>query len=330
MALLDVRDLSTHYFIREGTVRATDDFFFSLEKLDFFGLAGESGCGKSTVALSIMKLLPPVGRIVKGEILFDGENLVDKSEKAMEAVRWKKISMVFQGAMNALNPVIKVGEQVAEAILAKEKVKKTDAWGRVRDLFELVGLDPKRVKDYPHEFSGGMRQRVMIAMALACNPQLVITDEPVTALDVVIQGKIIELLKELQKKLDLSIMLITHDLSVIAEISNKVGIMYAGKMVEYADTMSLFKKPRHPYTRSLINAYPSVIGEKRRLEFIPGIPPDLINPPPGCRFHPRCPFAQKKCQETEPAYLEVEKGRFVACHFVDELRKVLEGNYHEK
>jgi len=327
MTLLHVQDLSTHYFIREGTVKAADDISFGIKEREAFGLAGESGCGKTTVALSIMKLLPPAGRIIKGEILLDEEDLVSKKEEEMGTVRWKKISMVFQGAMNALNPVINVGEQIAEAIITKENISKGDAWSRVKNLFELVGLDPKRIKDYPHEFSGGMRQRVMIAMALACNPRLVIADEPVTALDVIVQGKIIELLKELQKKFDLSVMLITHDLSVIAEVCNKVGIMYAGKLMECADATGLFKSPRHPYTQRLIGAYPSVVGEKRRLNFIPGVPPDLINPPSGCRFHPRCPYAKKECPETEPLYVEAEKGRFVACHFVDELKDVLkQGN----
>ncbi len=323
MPILEVRDLVTHYSTLQGPVEAVDRVNFTVDEGHTFGLAGESGCGKTTAALSIMGLLPSNGRVIGGQIILDGEDLLQKDESELKKIRWKKISMVFQGAMNALNPVINVGEQIAEVILEKEEITKDEAWERVRELYELVDLDPSRVKDFPHEFSGGMRQRVMIAMALALYPKLVIADEPITALDVIVQNQILDLMKNLQKKLNLSQILITHDLSVIAETCEKAGIMYAGKLVEHADTVEIYKRPLHPYTSALIGAYPSIVGEKRTLKFIPGAPPNLINPPKGCRFHPRCPYAKEICGKEEPEYLEKEAEHFVACHFVDELRDIL-------
>jgi len=321
--ILEVRDLVTHYSTLQGPVEAVDRVNFTVDEGHTFGLAGESGCGKTTAALSIMGLLPSNGRVMGGQIILDGEDLLQKDERELKKIRWKKISMVFQGAMNALNPVINVGEQIAEVILEKEEITKDEAWERVRELYELVELEPSRVKDFPHEFSGGMRQRVMIAMALALYPKLVIADEPITALDVIVQNQILDLMKDLQKKLNLSQILITHDLSVIAETCEKAGIMYAGKLVEHADTVEIYKRPLHPYTSALIGAYPSIIGEKRTLKFIHGAPPNLINPPKGCRFHPRCPYAKEICSKEEPEYLEKEAEHFVACHFVDELRDIL-------
>jgi len=323
MPILEVRDLVTHYSTLQGPVEAVDRVNFTVDEGHTFGLAGESGCGKTTAALSIMGLLPSNGRVIGGQIILDGEDLLQKDESELKKIRWKKISMVFQGAMNALNPVINVGEQIAEVILEKEEITKDDAWKRVRELYELVDLEPSRVKDFPHEFSGGMRQRVMIAMALALYPKLVIADEPITALDVIVQNQILDLMKNLQKKLNLSQILITHDLSVIAETCEKAGIMYAGKLVEHADTVEIYKRPLHPYTSALIGAYPSIVGEKRTLKFIPGAPPTLINPPKGCRFHPRCLYAKEICGREEPEYLEKEAEHFVACHFVDELRDIL-------
>jgi len=234
-------------------------------------------------------------------------------------VRWKKVSMIFQFAMNAFNPVLRVGDQIAEILIEKEGYSKEDAYRRVKELFAMVELEPSRIRDYPHEFSGGMRQRAIIAQALACNPKLLIADEPVTALDVVTQGKIIELLKRLQKELNLSVLFITHDLSVIAEVSNRIGIMYAGNIVEIGDVVSVFKEPLHPYTAKLIGAFPSIIGEKKKLEFIPGAPPDLAFPPPGCRFNPRCPYAKEICRREIPKLRELEKGHLAACHFSGEL-----------
>ncbi len=315
MPLLEVEGLRTYYFTRAGPVRAVDNVSFYVEKGEVFGLAGESGCGKTTAGLSILRLLPPYGRIVGGRIVFDGTDILKVRESEFRRkYRWKRISMVFQGAMNALNPVFRVGDQIAEAIMLHEKVTKEEAMRRVKELFEKVGIEPSRVNNYPHEFSGGMRQRAMIALALACNPELVIADEPTTALDVIIQGQILDLLKKLKDEYDLSVILITHDLSVIAEMCERVGIMYAGKLVECADVRSIFKEPLHPYTQGLISAIPSLTGPKTRLRSIPGAPPDLLNPPSGCRFHPRCPLATERCRREEPEYVEVRKGHWVACH----------------
>ena len=280
------------------------------------GLAGESGCGKSTVALSLLKILPSGGRIRKGKIIFSGQDLVPLSEKEMRKIRWKGISIVFQGAMNALNPVFKVGDQIAEAIKTHEpKVPDSDVRERVAKLLETVGIEPSRSNNYPHEFSGGMRQRALIAMALAADPSLVIADEPGTALDVIVQAQILRLMRDLKDKLGLSMILISHDLSIIAETCEKVAIMYAGRIVEYGDAVAIFKDPKHPYTQGLIKAFPSIRGEKVRLTSIPGSPPDLLNPPSGCRFNPRCPYVMDICKKVEPALEEHGvKGHTVACH----------------
>jgi len=311
--------------MQEATARAVENVSFTLRRGETLGLAGESGCGKTTTALSIMKLLPPGGRILNGEILLEGDDLVKKTDREMNAVRWKKIAIVFQGAMNALNPVIRVGDQVAEAIVEKENVSKAEAVRRVRSLFELVGLDSSRVTDYPHEFSGGMRQRVMIAMALACEPSIVIADEPVTALDVVVQTRILELLKSLQRKLNLSVILITHDLSVIAETCDRVAIMYAGKIVELGNVIDVYKDSWHPYTEALITAFPSIAGQKKRFRSIPGDPPDLTSPPRGCRFHPRCPWEDDACRSKVPEYRNVGPDHYVACHWSEKIRGKLGG-----
>jgi peptide/nickel transport system ATP-binding protein len=314
MPLLQVRNLKTYYQTARGYVKAVDGVNFQIGEGEVFGLAGESGCGKTTVALSIIRLLPPGGRIIDGEIMFNDKNILAMSEEDIRKIRWKKIAIVFQGAMNALNPVMKVGDQIVEAITTHEDVSKEEAWKRAEKLLEMVGIEPSRAKDYPHEFSGGMKQRVMIAMALACNPQLLIADEPATALDVIVQAQILKLMRDLQRKMNLSMMLITHDLSIIAETCNKVAIMYAGKIVEYADTKRIFREPQHPYTRGLIGAFPSIKGPRRKLISIPGTPPDLLNPPSGCRFHPRCPYTNDKCKSMEPEIKDLGGGHYVACH----------------
>jgi peptide/nickel transport system ATP-binding protein len=266
-------------------------------------------------------LLPPAANILGGHVYFRGRDLVQVNAKEMRDVRWKNISIVFQGAMNALNPVFEIGEQIAESILIHENVTDEEALDRCAKLFEMVGLDPGRIHNYPHEFSGGMRQRAMIAMALACNPDLVIADEPTTALDVTIQAQILKLMQKLQKDLGLSLILITHDLSVIAETCDKTAIMYAGNIAELADVVSVFKEPIHPYATGLVGAIPSMVkAERRKLTSIPGSPPDLIDPPPGCRFHPRCPYAQEICSKEVPSFDQLEGGRFVACHFAEQLK----------
>jgi peptide/nickel transport system ATP-binding protein len=315
MATLEVQNLKTYYTIQRGYVKAVDGASFDVEKGEALGLAGESGCGKTTVALSVLKLLPSGGKIVGGHILFKGTDIATFSSKEMKDIRWKGISIVFQGAMNALNPVYKVGDQIIEAILTHEPhVSRNEAEKRTNKLMELVGIEPSRSKNYPHEFSGGMRQRALIAMALACNPELLIADEPGTALDVIVQAQVLKLLRELKSKLNISMVLITHDLSIIAETCEKACIMYAGKVAEYADVVGIFKNPLHPYTQGLTKCFPSIKAQRTRMTAIPGSPPDLLNPPSGCRFRTRCPYAMDICQKEEPAMTEASNKHFVACH----------------
>jgi len=318
MSLLEVQNLTTYYKTLRGYVRAAEDVSFDLEKGQAIGLAGESGCGKTTVALSILKILPKNGEIIKGRVFFNGKDILSLKEKEFrEKIRWKGISIIFQGAMNALNPVYTIKDQMVEAIMLHERnTTKEEAEERCAKLFELVGLDPSRVNNYPHEFSGGMRQRAMIAMSIVSNPKIVIADEPGTALDVIVAAQVFKLLKDLKRKLNLAMILITHDLSIIAETCERCLIMYAGRGVEYADVFSIFKKPMHPYTQGLIQAFPSIKGEKTEIRSIPGSPPDLLNPPSGCRFHPRCPYAMDKCKKEAPNLIEISSGHFVACHLV--------------
>ncbi len=323
MPLLIVDRLRTYYKTLRGYVKAVDGVNFSVDKREALGLAGESGCGKTTVALSILRILPPNGEIIEGKILLDSTDITKLDEDEMrEKIRWKKVSIVFQGAMNALNPVYSVGDQIVEAIrLHEPEVSKREALERAAKLFELVGIDPSRITGYPHEFSGGMRQRAMIAMALASNPSLLIADEPATALDVIVAAQVLRLLKELKDKLGLGMIQITHDLSIIAELCEKTAIMYAGKIVEYGDVFTIFKNPLHPYTQGLMSSFPSVRAkEKVKLISIPGSPPDLLDPPSGCRFYPRCKFAMEVCRKEDPAFLEMDKGHFVACHLIERRR----------
>jgi len=309
--ILQVKGLKTFYQANGGYVKAVDDISFHLDSGESLGLAGESGCGKTTAALSLMRLLPPNATIIAGEILFDGQDIVKMSDRRLRRMRWKEISMVFQGAMNALNPVKRIVEQIAEPIILHENVEKEEAIRRAERLIELVGIDKVRARDYPHEFSGGMRQRVMIAMALACEPQVMILDEPTTALDVMTKTQIQKLIKDIQKELHLSTILITHDLSVIAETCEKVAIMYAGKLAEYGAVTDIFDDPLHPYTSGLIKAFPNIYGPRTLPASIPGSPPDLLHPPNGCRFAPRCPIAGKECEEPPPD--RIRNGRYVAC-----------------
>ena len=317
MALLEIKNLKTYFKILRGYVKAVDDVSFEIQEGEAFGLAGESGCGKTTTALTILRLLPSNAEVLGGQILFEGKDLLKMSdEEYRKDIRWKKISVIFQGAMNALNPVIRIGDQIAEAIMLHEDVSKEEALDRAGKLLDLVGIGASRLDRYHHELSGGMRQRVMIAMALSCNPKFVIADEPTTALDVIIAAQVLKVMKDIQRKLRLSMLVISHDLSMIAEVCERLAIMYAGKIVELGDVITMYKTPLHPYTERLIGAFPSIKNPKKVLTEIPGFPPDLLNPPPGCRFHPRCPYAMDICRKEEPELVEVEKGHKVACHLI--------------
>jgi len=314
-ALLRTNGLKTHFFTAEGIVKAVDGVNLRINKGEALGLVGESGCGKSTLALSILRLIREPGKIVEGEIWFEGEDLLRKSDEEMRNVRGAKISMVFQNPISSMNPVFTVGSQIAEAINLHQDVQKHEISERVVEILDKVGIpDPsERMKDYPHEYSGGMTQRAMIAMALSCNPRLLIADEPTTNLDVTIQAQILELMKALREDFGASILLIGHDLGVISEISDRIGVMYAGKLVEYSDLAGIFEKTKHPYTQALLESIPRLGTEQERLLIIRGTVPRLINPPSGCRFHPRCDHAMKICSEQEPPLIEVGQGHEVAC-----------------
>jgi peptide/nickel transport system ATP-binding protein len=315
--ILNLKDLTVYYTTLSGDVKAAEQITIALKEGHTLGLAGESGCGKTTTGLAILKLLPSNGRIVKGNITFEGKDITKLDpETFRREIRWRKISMIFQGAMNSLHPTKTVGDQIAEAIIVHENLNKKEALQRAGKLLDLVGVGSERLSRYPHELSGGMKQRSVIAMSLACNPKLVIADEPTTALDVIVQAQVMKVIKELQEKLNLSMIIISHDLSLIAETSTEVAIMYAGRIVEYGDTTSVYKEPLHPYTQKLVGAFPSIIGPKKELSTISGFPPDLINPPSGCRFHPRCPYAQEKCKKEVPTLKDIGKQHYAACFVV--------------
>ena len=311
--LLQCKNLVAGYRIKSGFVHAVDDVSFDLDKGGFLGIAGESGCGKSTLAYAIMRLLKDNATIEGGSLLFKGIDLVGLSEEQMKKIRWVDISMAFQSAMNALNPVLSVGEQLTDVIHAHEEVTQSDARERAKEVLKLVDISTDRFNSYPHQLSGGMKQRVMIAMALILDPELIIMDEPTTALDVVVQRTIIEKIQELRKALGFSVIFITHDLSLLVEISDTLAIMYAGKIVEYGSSESLFNRPLHPYTRGLMNSFPSLTGKIKRMGGIEGKPPDLLKPPEGCRFHPRCPQAMTICRESCPVLERIDDRHSVAC-----------------
>ncbi len=305
--LLDVRNLSVDFVTEnEPPAHALEDVSFTLRQSEVLGVVGESGCGKTTLMLALLRLLAATGRIVSGEIVFKGQDLLDLTEKEMAGVRWKDISMIFQGAMNALNPVHRVGDQIAEVICHHYAGSEKSVDARVVDLLEMVGISPERKNQYPHQFSGGMRQRAMIAMALACNPDIVIADEPTTALDVMIQAQILQLLRDLQQKLGLAVLFVTHNLGVVAEISDSVLVMYGGVVAEYADVDTIYNHPQHPYTQELLKSFPNLsnLGD-RRLNAIPGYPPRLDDLPSGCRFAPRCPAAFDRCTTAPPPLFQV-------------------------
>ncbi|MCY0897654.1 MAG: ABC transporter ATP-binding protein [Firmicutes bacterium] len=315
--VLEVKDLRTHFFTDEGVVPSVDGVSFYIDEEETLGIVGESGCGKSVTSLSIMRLVPsPPGRIVGGEIWFQGENLVTKTPDQMRQIRGKDMAMIFQEPMTSLNPVYTVGDQIAETVMLHQRVSRREAFHRAVEMLRLVGIPApeRRAREYPHQLSGGMRQRVMIAMALACNPKLLIADEPTTALDVTIQAQILDLMKQLKAEFHAAIMLITHDLGVVAEMCDRVAVMYAGKVVEEATTADLFAEPLHPYTEGLLASIPRIDESRReKLHVIEGTVPNLLHLPRGCAFAPRCPRAMNICRQEAPVLTEVETGRKVSC-----------------
>ena len=314
--LLEIENLFVYYYSLGGIIRAVDGVSLAIERGEFFGLIGESGCGKSTLGNAILRLVPPPGRIVAGRIIFDGEDLLHKSEEEMRAIRGNKISMIFQDPTAALDPVYTIGDQIIEAMLAHNSISRKEAEKRAVELLKMVGIPrpEARLREYPHQLSGGMRQRVVISIAIANNPDLIIADEPTTNLDVTIEAQILTLLDNIRKKLNTSILLITHNIGIISEYTDRLAVMYAGKLVEIGETESVLVDPKHPYTQGLLGAVPGRGGRKTRVMEIPGTVPSLANPPRGCRFHPRCPYATEICSKEEPELRTLSEGRIVACH----------------
>jgi len=313
VALLKIHRLKTYFYTYRGVVRAVDDVSFDLEKGVALGIMGESGCGKSTLAYSIMKIVPPPGRITEGQILLGDVDITKMSESQVrKQIRWKRISMVFQGAMNALTPVYTIGHQITEALTHHAGMLKKEAVGRTKQLLELVGLEPDMAKRYPHELSGGQKQRAFIAMALTLNPDILIADEPTTALDVVVQAQFLNLLKRLVRDLKMSLILITHDLSVIAEMVDNAIVMYAGKIAEKGPSEQIYEKPAHPYTQGLLQSVPR-LKTPTQIQWIEGLPPDLVNPPPACRFHPRCKYAMDICRKKDPLETRIGPDHYASC-----------------
>jgi len=324
-ALLELRHLTVEYGFGGSRVRAVDGVDLEIRAGEIVGLAGESGCGKTTVANAAMQILRPPAHLTGGSILFQGEDLVGKSTEELRRFRWRNVSMVFQSAMNALNPVMRVGDQFVDTMRAHERIDRRRALRRAAELLDLVGIDPSRVRAYPHELSGGMRQRVIIAIALSLNPELLILDEPTTALDVVVQREILQQIEALKRDFGFAVLFITHDLSLLLEFADRIAIMYAGEIVESAPAALLAADPRHPYTQGLLQSFPPLSGPKLPLTGIPGSPPDLRNPPAGCRFHPRCPHCLPErpglyLRQTaeRPRLREIQAGHQVACHLVEE------------
>ena len=321
--LLEIKDLTVQYQTVDGCVHAVEGLNLSLNEGETLGLVGETGAGKTTTVKSIMRILPdPPAKVRNGEIFFEGEDLLKKSKKEMQKIRGKQISMIFQDPMTSLNPIITVGDQIMEVICLHEKhISKKDAYKKACDMLELVGIKGERAKDYPHQFSGGMKQRVIIAMALACNPKLLIADEPTTALDVTIQAQVLELMRKLKEQYQTSMIMITHDLGIVAEICDYVAVMYAGNIVEYGSLEQIFHRPSHPYTKGLFACIPNMLDEEMELVPIHGLTPDPTNLPKGCHFNPRCPYATEKCRQEVPEMQEVEKGHFVQCCQLKEVEK---------
>lgn len=327
--LLRVKDLAIHYRSAAGPVQAVDGIDLAIRPGEALGLVGESGCGKTTAAKAMLKLLPPNGLIARGEIHFNGRDIAPYSEDAMRALRWKEIAWISQAAMNALDPVYRIGDQITEAMQAHIDIDRDDAWEHGKVLFQAVGIDPARLHAFPHEMSGGMKQRAVIAMAMALNPRLVVADEPTTALDVVTQAQILARLSKLRREHDMSLLFITHDISVVVQTCDRVAVMYGGKVMETGPVRDVFRSPYHPYTMGLTNAFPTLEGAQRELISIPGTPPNLLSPPPGCRFAERCPFATERCQSEPPALHPLPDDRAVACHYperAEEFRRITRRN----
>lgn len=320
--ILEIDNLTSGYQVKQGRVEAVKEVSFNLGSGEFLGVAGESGCGKSTLAYSILGLLEDNGRIFSGSINFKGQDLAALSQKEMKKIRWSKISMVFQSAMNALNPVITIKEQLLDAMFAhRPGLKEKEAVARAEELLELVNITPDRLYDYPHQLSGGMKQRIMIAMAMVLQPDIIIMDEPTTALDVVVQRNIIEKIDDLQERFNFSIIFITHDLSLLVEISDRLAIMYAGRLVELGNSTEIYKNPAHPYTEGLMASFPPLVGEIKEVGGIPGKPPDFFKLPEGCKFEPRCPYAFDRCKKENPEFKSYDKtGRLARCFLAGEER----------
>jgi oligopeptide/dipeptide ABC transporter ATP-binding protein len=312
-ALLQIKDLEVRYATRAGLVKAVDRVDLEVRRGETLGLVGESGCGKSTLGFSILRLIREPGEIVGGQILFDGEDLLQKTEQEMIDVRGKNIAMIFQDPMTCLNPLQRIDDHFIETVNIHERASAKEARQRAADLVDKLGIIADRLTDYPHQLSGGMRQRIMIGLALVLNSDLIIADEPTTSLDVIVEAQILELIKELKATFNLTMILITHNMGIVAELADRIAVMYAGKLVEVAEAVPLYDEPLHPYTQGLLKSIPNISLEEQKLETMPGSPPDLIEPPTGCRFHPRCPYAMEKCSSVEPPMKEIENGHRAAC-----------------
>ncbi len=321
MSLLEIRDLTIHYQTEDGDVQAVNGISFAVDQGKTLGLVGETGAGKTTTALGILRLVPEPGKILSGSITYKDQDILKMSEKEVQDLRGNEISMIFQDPMTALNPVMTVGDQIAEVILRHQDCTKTEAQLRMMEMLDKVGISTDRAGDYPHQFSGGMKQRIIIAIALACNPKLLLADEPTTALDVTIQAQVMRMVNELKQEFGTSMVLITHDLGIVAESCDAVAIMYAGEIVEYGSLEDIFDRPAHPYTIGLFGSIPRLDIDTDRLQPIQGLMPDPINLPSGCPFHPRCPYATKQCMEENPAHQEITPGHLVKCLHYGRLEK---------